>query len=81
MNLIIVDDDTLVCTSLKMILETDPAIHVTAMGNSGQEAVSFYDAHQADILLMELMPQNRSLLNTLMRKFYFLQPSLMMNTL
>ena len=54
MNLIIVDDDTLVCTSLKMILETDPAIHVTAMGNSGQEAVSLYDAHQADILLMDI---------------------------
>ena len=54
MSLIIVDDDTLVCTSLKMILETDPAIHVTAMGNSGQEAVSLYDAHQADILLMDI---------------------------
>ena len=54
MNLIIVDDDTLVCTSLKMILETDPAIHVTAMGNSGQEAVSLYDAHQPDILLMDI---------------------------
>lgn len=54
MNLIIVDDDTLVCTSLKMILETDPAIHVAAMGNNGQEAVSLYDTHQPDILLMDI---------------------------
>ena len=42
MRLIIVDDDRLVATSLKTIVESDPAIEVVATGYSGAEAVSLY---------------------------------------
>ena len=39
MKIIIVDDDKLVATSLKMIVESDKDIEVLAIGNSGEEAI------------------------------------------
>jgi DNA-binding NarL/FixJ family response regulator len=50
----IVDDDKLVCTSLKIILETDPEIHVAAIGYNGKMAVDLYDSYKPDILLMDI---------------------------
>lgn len=54
MNVILIDDDTLVCLSLKTILQTDPEIMVSAVGTSGEEAVSLYETYQPDILLMDI---------------------------
>ena len=54
MNIIIVDDDKLVTASLKIILENDPNIHISAVGFSGQEAVSLYSVYQPDVLLMDI---------------------------
>ena len=54
MNLILVDDDLLVTTALKTILEADPDIHVTATGSSGREAVALYEKLQPDILLLDI---------------------------
>ena len=37
MKLLIIDDDALVCASLKTILETDPQVKVVGTGGSGRE--------------------------------------------
>ena len=54
MKVIIVDDDKLVSSSLKIILENDPQIHIPAIGSSGQEAITLYDIHKPDVLLMDI---------------------------
>jgi len=54
MNVLVVDDDKLVCASLKTILEADPDISVIGMGNNGQQAVELYHQLQPDILLMDI---------------------------
>ena len=54
MNVIIVDDDILVCAALKTILESDANIEVLAVGHDGEEAVSLYQQHKPDILLMDI---------------------------
>jgi DNA-binding NarL/FixJ family response regulator len=54
MKILIVDDDKLVCMSLKIILETDPEIKVVGIGHDGKEAIQLYDEHQPDILLMDI---------------------------
>lgn len=53
MNIVIIDDDKLVCNSLKTILESK-GIHVCAMGNSGEEGIHLYKIHQPDVLLMDI---------------------------
>lgn len=54
MNILIVDDDKLVTTSLKMILETDSSISVLATGNDGKEAITLYEEVKPDVLLMDI---------------------------
>ena len=54
MNLIIVDDDRLVCMSLKTILQAEEGITVLATGESGPEAVWLYGEYRPDILLMDI---------------------------
>ena len=54
MRVIIIDDDTLVAISLKTILEYDKDIEVVAVGNSGEEAIKYYDELKPDILLMDI---------------------------
>ncbi len=54
MNLLLVDDDVLVTSALKMILETDPEICVIDTGSSGAEAVSLYNRLLPDVLLMDI---------------------------
>ncbi|MFD2694906.1 response regulator [Sporolactobacillus shoreicorticis] len=54
MNVLIVDDDRLVSSSLKTILEADPMVHVSSVGNSGSEAVALYHKLCPDILLMDI---------------------------
>lgn len=60
MNLILVDDDLLVTTALKTILEADPDIHVIATGGSGREAVALYEKQQPDILLLDIRMKDLS---------------------
>lgn len=54
MNIVIVDDDHLVSMSLKTILETQPDIRVSAIGNNGEAAIRLYDTWLPDVLLMDI---------------------------
>ncbi len=54
MKILIVDDDKLVCMSLKIILEADPEVKVVGIGHDGKEAIQLYDEYQPDILLMDI---------------------------
>ena len=54
MKLLIVDDDKLVCMSLKIILETDPNVCVVGIGHDGKEAIQLYEEQMPDILLMDI---------------------------
>ena len=54
MRIVLIDDDQLVCMSLKMILEADSDITVAAVGNDGAEALPLYKEHNPDVLLMDI---------------------------
>jgi DNA-binding NarL/FixJ family response regulator len=54
MKVVIVDDDKLVCTSLKIILESDPDIKVEGTGSNGKMAIELYESLKPDILLMDI---------------------------
>ena len=54
MRIIIVDDDQLVCLSLKTILQAEEGIIVEATGGTGSEAVALYERLKPDILLMDI---------------------------
>ena len=54
MNILVVDDDKLVCSSLKIILSSNPDVHIVGTGNNGEEAVALYDELNPDILLMDI---------------------------
>ena len=54
MKLLLVDDDKLVCSSLKIILSADPEINVVGMGHSGKEGVELYRKCRPDVLLMDI---------------------------
>ncbi|MBN2221084.1 MAG: response regulator transcription factor [Vallitaleaceae bacterium] len=54
MKILIVDDDRLVSSSLKTIIESDPDMKVVAIGNNGQEAITLYQQYLPDVLLMDI---------------------------
>ncbi len=54
MKILVVDDDKIVASSLKMILESDGKTHVSAIGFSGKEAVDLYSEYKPDVLLMDI---------------------------
>lgn len=54
MQIVLVDDDKLVCSSLKTILEIDQEIAVLGVGYNGKEAISLYRKLNPDILLMDI---------------------------
>ncbi|MDD5901704.1 MAG: response regulator transcription factor [Lachnospiraceae bacterium] len=54
MNVVIVDDDRVVGISLKTILEAEPDISVSALGNNGIQAIALYQQYRPDILLMDI---------------------------
>lgn len=54
MKVLIVDDDRLVCQSLKTILEVDGHIEVSGLGHNGDEAVTLYAELVPDVLLMDI---------------------------
>lgn len=53
MNVVIVDDDQLVCASLKIILEAG-GIQVIGTGSSGRQALTLYEQLTPDVLLMDI---------------------------
>lgn len=53
-KVLLVDDDPLVRSSLKIIIETDANLRVVGLGGSGDEAISLFDALLPDLLLMDI---------------------------
>ena len=60
MRVLVIDDDPIVCSSLKMILESDCEITVVGTGNDGDAAIELFDLLHPDILLMDIRMQPRS---------------------
>ena len=60
MKVLLIDDDKLVCSSLKIILSADPEIKVVGTGNSGKEAIQLYRGLRPDILLMDIRMEQMS---------------------
>lgn len=60
MKVVLVDDDALVCSSLKTILESSGEITVLATGNSGKEAIALVESLHPDVLLMDIRMQGMS---------------------
>ena len=54
MRVIIIDDDSFICASLKTILQADPEIEVAAAGTDGEEAIRLYQSVKPDVLLMDI---------------------------
>lgn len=54
MRVLLVDDDKLVCVSLKTILEVQDDIEVVGCGFNGDDAINLYDKLNPDILLMDI---------------------------
>lgn len=50
----IVDDDELICKSLKTILENDGNIQVAAIGKNGDDAVEIYHKVNPDVILLDI---------------------------
>ncbi len=53
MKVVVVDDDSIVLMSLKMIIEASD-MEVVATGNSGEDAIRLYDEHKPDVLLSDI---------------------------
>lgn len=54
MRVVVVDDDKLVCLSLKTILQADEDVTVVDTGNNGKEAIELYSSLKPDILLIDI---------------------------
>lgn len=54
MKVLLIDDDKLVCSSLKIILSADPEITVVGTGNNGKEGIELYRRLKPDVLLMDI---------------------------
>lgn len=58
MRVLIIDDDKLVCVSLKTILEVEQDITVVGSGHSGENAIELYNSLKPDVLLMDIRMEN-----------------------
>lgn len=54
MKVLLTDDDSLVCSALKTILESYDDIEVCAVGHSGDEAYKLYKTYFPDICLLDI---------------------------
>jgi DNA-binding NarL/FixJ family response regulator len=54
MKVLLIDDDKLVCSSLRIILSADPEITVVGTGNNGIEGIELYRKLKPDVLLMDI---------------------------
>jgi len=53
MTIIIIDDDKLVCSALKRIVEAE-GVEVLAIGYSGEDALKLYELYHPDIILTDI---------------------------
>ena len=60
MRIIIVDDDKLVCDSLKIILGAQPGIEVVGLGSSGDDAVRLFRELAPDVALLDIQMPGRN---------------------
>ena len=60
MKLILIDDDCLVVSALKMILESEPDFEVTASADDGSAALALYREHRPDVLLMDIRMKQKN---------------------
>jgi len=54
MNITITDDDAIVVSSLKTILEMSGEVTVLGTGSNGEEAIALYATHLPDIVLIDI---------------------------
>jgi|LGVF01.2.fsa_nt_gb DNA-binding NarL/FixJ family response regulator len=54
MKIVVVDDDKLVCASLKTIIESEGDITVVGLGHNGRKGVELYNQLKPDVLLMDI---------------------------
>lgn len=54
LSVVLVDDDALVGSSLRTILEARGTVTVAALGTKGAEAAALYEAHRPDIMLLDI---------------------------
>ena len=60
MNIVIADDDFLVTTALKTILEASGQVTVLGTGTDGTDAVRLYRKYKPDILLTDIQMKTKS---------------------
>lgn len=60
MKIIVIDDDFLITTALKTILEADGEIQVAATGSDGSDALPLYRHHQPDVVLMDIQMKDKN---------------------
>lgn len=60
MKVLLIDDDKLVCSSLKIIISSDPEITIAGTGYSGKDGVDLYRKLKPDVLLMDIRMENMS---------------------
>lgn len=60
MRIVIVDDDILVSSALKTILEAGGGVEVTGTGQDGKDAIRLYEELLPDVLLMDIRMKDMS---------------------
>ena len=78
MKIVIVDDDILVSSALKTILEAGGEVEVTGTGQDGKDAVRLYDELLPDVLLMDIRMKDMNGIR--MQRFFCLPRFPMMST-
>jgi DNA-binding NarL/FixJ family response regulator len=53
-RVLLVDDDSLICESLKILLELQPDLKVVKTCKNGQEALDVLKEHRVDVVLMDI---------------------------
>lgn len=59
MRVVIVDDDRLVCDSLRVILDAQDDVEVVALGTTGDDAVRLFAQHAPDVMLLDIQMPGR----------------------
>lgn len=54
MNIIVIDDDKLVTSSLKMIIEANTDFSVVGIGHDGSEGIKLYKKYKPDVVLLDI---------------------------
>lgn len=81
MNILIVDDDTLICKSLALTLAKEPDIQVAGTAGNGAEAVEMCEKNPPDLVLMDIrMPEMDGIQATRLLKKRFPHIRIMMLT-